>query len=87
MRVDIRISPILLAQQPIHAPEGALHGLLNQLHNCAIAKSQAHTVVLECLHEGTHSRQYEQRPTQSRALLSRHLFVLGDFPLSIFVDP
>ncbi len=48
VRVDIRISPILLARQPNRAPEGTLHGRANQLHNCAIAKSQAHTVVLEC---------------------------------------
>ena len=49
-------------------------------HNFAIAKDYVHTCRLS-LFKG-HLRQCEAQSTQSRALLSRRLLGLGDFPLS-----
>lgn len=54
-------------------------------HNFAIAKSTS--LALERLVLAAHLRLAKQVPTQSRVLLSRHLVVLGDFPLSKCARP
>ena len=52
-------------------------------HNFNIAKSNLQPVKARAVWNCPSSPWIEELPTQSRALLSRHLiFVLGDFPLS-----